>query len=296
MKSTIVIAGMAAVFLLAGQASFAGTENMSPSSDPEMKQIYDADQADRSGSINKIDWATIDPRDAERRKRTSQLLSEGRLHTGADFVEAAYVFQHGDTANDFLMAHTLAVIAVKKGNSGAPWIAAASLDRYLQSIGQKQIYGTQSSSHGAGWTKDPYDRDLISDALRRELNVPVSADQEAQLAKLRAQAPNTPVQTTLPTTPRSLTCTAGPVDKVFLKETWHVYGCDNGGVIVLGGGAPPAQILVSVLAGKVTTAIMQGPADDGEVKAAKAAFDAMTPEQVKALSAQARAVSGQKPN
>jgi hypothetical protein len=59
------------------------------------------------------------------------------------------------------------------GRADAGWIAAASLDRYLLSIGQPQIYGTQFGSNG----QKSLDPKLIPDAFRRQMNVPALADQ-----------------------------------------------------------------------------------------------------------------------
>jgi len=124
----------------------------------------------------------INRTDADRRAATRKLLSSGLLHTGRDYKEAAFVFQHGDSPADYLLAHTLAMIAVSKGDAMAIWIASATLDRYLQKIGQKQIFGAQFlSSSQTGWTQNPYDRDLISDELRQQLGVPSQASQELQL-------------------------------------------------------------------------------------------------------------------
>jgi len=41
------------------------------------------------------------------------------------------------------------LVAAAKGDQGAAWIAAATLDRYLQSVRQPQIYGTQFLGAGA---------------------------------------------------------------------------------------------------------------------------------------------------
>jgi hypothetical protein len=90
------------------------------------------------------------------------------------------VFQHGDTPY-YLLAHTLAVVAVARGRSSAIWIAAATLDRYLNSIHQSQIYGTQFyTKPGEPVTREPHNRSLISDALRHQLGVPSQAAQEEQ--------------------------------------------------------------------------------------------------------------------
>jgi len=177
-------------------------------SNVEMRSIFDADQGVRSDSTAFYkNAARIASEDAARRARTRQLLDSGQLRTGDDFSEAAFVFQHGDKPTDFLLAHTLAVVAVAKGRSDASWIAAATLDRYLQTIGQPQIYGTQ---YKANWpvtagkpdmskaapTQEPYDRILVPDALRQALHVPTLKEQEARRAEmereLRAQQPLSP--------------------------------------------------------------------------------------------------------
>lgn len=156
-------------------------------SNAEMKAIFDADQADRTAGPA-IDWAAVTPRDEARRTRTLALLNAGALRNGDDFYHAAFVFQHGAAPDDFLLAHTFAVIAAARGRTDATWIAAATLDRYLQNIGRKQVYGTQySMPAGRPATQEPYDRTLVSDALRQALNVPPQADQERRRAELERQ-------------------------------------------------------------------------------------------------------------
>jgi hypothetical protein len=156
-------------------------------SNPGMKRIYDEDQRVRQPGA-RIDWSSVGKSDGERRETTRELLSEGALHTGEDFTWAAFVFQHGSTPGDYLLAHTLAMIAVKKGYGPALWIATATLDRYLQSIHQPQVYGTQFlNPQGQPATQEPYDRNLISDALRRELGVPVQSAQEGQRKRYEAE-------------------------------------------------------------------------------------------------------------
>ena len=151
----------------------------------QMKQIFDEDQ--RVREAKQIDWTVVGKSDGERRDQTRKLLAAGALHTGADFKEAAFVFQHGSTPQDYLLAHTLAMVAVSKGDPTAIWIASATLDRYLENIGQKQVYGTQFNSKGNDpWTQEPYDRDLISDALRRQLGVPSQQLQQRRLESLQS--------------------------------------------------------------------------------------------------------------
>ena len=74
------------------------------------------------------------------------LLRRGLVQTGVDNRDAAWLFQHGENPKDYLLAHVLAVRAMALGETTASWIAAATLDRYLQSIGKEQIFGTQYSA------------------------------------------------------------------------------------------------------------------------------------------------------
>ena len=142
----------------------------------EMTQLFDEDQAART--VANIDWPAVAKADAARRARTLELLNQGGLHTGADFLHAAFVFQHSDKPVDYLLADTLAMAAVKRGRPDASWIAAATLDRYLQNIGQPQIYGTQFTvNSGAPATQAPMDGKLVPDSLRRILGVPPLAQQ-----------------------------------------------------------------------------------------------------------------------
>lgn len=154
-------------------------------SNEAMRAIFAEDQKVRQGEIPDGDWAVISKEDAERRERTRNLLAHDQLHTSEDFRAAAFVFQHGDTPDDYLLAHTLAMIAVAKGDNGAAWIASATLDRYLQSIHRPQIYGTQYvGKEGSRMTQAPYSPALISDSLRAELGVPSIAEQQNQLKSM----------------------------------------------------------------------------------------------------------------
>ena len=150
----------------------------------EMTAIFDADQADRSSTA--IDWSLVGPRDHARAARTKTLLDDGALASADDYYHAAFVFQHGAEPNDYLLAHTLAMIAVARGRPDANWIAAATLDRYLQRIGQNQIFGTQFVFGKSETTQDPYDRQLLSDAIRKAVGVPPIAAQEERRKAIEA--------------------------------------------------------------------------------------------------------------
>jgi hypothetical protein len=153
-------------------------------SNVRMTAIFEADQNNRQ--TKPINWATVGKADAYRRREVQKLLISGQLHTGEDYYHAAFIFQHGDDARDYLLAHSLAMVASAKKQPDASWIASATLDRYLQSIGQPQIFGTQFKHPADGViTQQPIDQRLISDAIRSELGVGTLAEQEAQRVKMQ---------------------------------------------------------------------------------------------------------------
>jgi hypothetical protein len=178
--------GPALVALMLLSTPVRAQEATPPASNAAMTRIYDEDQADRNGD-GEIDWAKVTPRDEQRRLATRKLLETGTLHTGVDFNHAAFVFQHGSTSDDYLLAHTLAMVAVGKGDKSSLWIASATLDRYLMTIKQPQVYGTQfMGTKDGGYDQGSYNRDLVSDALRGELGVPPLADQVERMKQLQA--------------------------------------------------------------------------------------------------------------
>jgi hypothetical protein len=152
---------------------------------PEMARILAGDRMDRADELH-MDFKVVVPRDKQRQAATRRLLDTGQLKTAADFCAAALVFQHGQASDDYLLAHILATVAVEKGDAGALWVAAATLDRFLMTTGRKQVFGTQFTlpeGPKSPWTQEPYDRDLITDALRAVYGVPRD---EAQAKRLRA--------------------------------------------------------------------------------------------------------------
>jgi hypothetical protein len=160
-----------------------------PADSAELKQIYEADQQDREAPVGGVDWKAVGPRDAARRKRVRDLIDQAAVRTGKDYERAAMVFQHGDTPEDILFAHVLAVTALGKGNTAARWLAAASLDRYLHRLGKPQIFGTQFTNQDVGsqqgWTMEPYNRRLLAPSLLQANCVPGRDDQAEMLNAIR---------------------------------------------------------------------------------------------------------------
>lgn len=180
-----------AAFVLCG-AAYAqdpdGAAAPEPLSNPEMTEIIAGDQGDRAIDPMRIDWEAVNARDAARRARTRQLLDAGALGTADDFFYAAYVFQHGTTPEDYLLAHALAMAAQAKGRADAAEIAAATLDRFLQHIGRPQVFGTQYAIDASGTaSQEPFDRALVPDSVRTALGGPTLAELDAQVQALGAQ-------------------------------------------------------------------------------------------------------------
>ncbi len=143
---------------------------------PEMKRIFEEDQRVCQPG-KKIDWTPVNKSDVERRQAVTKLLNVGLLHTGEDFQRAAFVFQHGSTPDDYLFAHTLAFVALKKGS--------VDRDRRLRPL--LTVHQTAADlrysipyTQNQPTSQNPYNRVLISDSFRRQLGVPTQAAQDAQ--------------------------------------------------------------------------------------------------------------------
>ncbi len=143
----------------------------------ELKALYDEDINER----NNIDWDNASPsqiadlrkKDRERRKKVFTLINEGRIESAQDYHHAALIFQHGESTNDYKKAHEFAKKALELGDESAKWLFAATLDRYLISMGRPQRYGTQFKLNNKGeWELcEPIDPS-VTDEERAKYNVP----------------------------------------------------------------------------------------------------------------------------
>jgi hypothetical protein len=166
----------------------------------ELAQLYADDQADRQPKSGKpIDLAVIAPRDRKRQARVKALHEAGAIHTGNDYHHAAMILQHGETPDDFLLAHEFCVVALSKGARDAGWLAAATEDRFLMTIGRPQRFGTQYRS-----TRDNEPVRLyevgpgVTDRLRRELGVPSLEEARRREAAMNALFPVKPRESAKP--------------------------------------------------------------------------------------------------
>jgi hypothetical protein len=179
-----------ACVLLLASSSAALLLRQNSSSPTEVHRLYLEDQEDRGAGADgreSLPWAEMEPRDRSRRERVHELLVASALKTGEDFHDAAFIYQHGQTSKDYLLAHVLAIVAIQKGDAKSLWISAATLDRYLFSIDQPQIFGTQyHSKKDSPVTQEPYDRELVPDALRLTVCVPSLDQQKKNLLEFNA--------------------------------------------------------------------------------------------------------------
>ncbi len=174
-----------------------------PSETPRtVHQLFVEDQDDTHGPDGKPRFTEEEylQRVKARQATLREMLATGEIKTGDDFREAAYIFQHGDNPDDCLFAHILAMEAVFRGTTAARFIAAATLDRYLQFTQRPQVFGTQyktdpnvplpvhpdGSPLPFGRTLEPYNESFLPDFVRTDFCVPILAQQHANVALFNA--------------------------------------------------------------------------------------------------------------
>ena len=173
---------------------------------PAVSRVHELEIEDQSENPGNISADEAYRHGDARRAEVRMLLAQGKLITGEDFSDAALIFQHGRTSEDFLFAQVLAVEGLSRGGSADKWIAASTLDRYLQSINQPQVFGTQyTGDKSAGntpkqqvdphviniqRTQQPYDSKLLPDAVRQDFCVPdvKPAGKESRYFQYRASS------------------------------------------------------------------------------------------------------------
>ena len=163
--------------ILLGQGGASSTTPDGPAS-RELRRIKTEDQKDRQGlgdSPGKREHTKLAANDAKRLARVRELLRTDKVRTAADYDICALIFQHGRNADDFLVAHELAVIAGMKGSVGS--LPALAEDRFLVTIGQKQRFGSQYNlqiGEGGNWLQDVDEggRFSVTDSLRLVMFVP----------------------------------------------------------------------------------------------------------------------------
>lgn len=140
------------------------------------------DQSDRSNTRGKPWNEAITRRDEIRRSKVLVLLKSGQLRTATDFYNAALIFQHGKSVDDFRLAYSLAWTAytMRIDTEGVPrqeaaWLTAAAWDRMMIKEGKPQWYGTQYERDkvtNQPGNQYPIDKDAVSEEERRRFSPP----------------------------------------------------------------------------------------------------------------------------
>ena len=113
----------------------------------ELKNLVEADQKARE------DWEVMSDdkavklfqEDMKRRKRVGEIFGEGCFKMVQDYASAALIYQHGYVPDHYYQAFIWANEAVRLGDVTQKHLVALAIDRYLISIGKKQLFGSQAS-------------------------------------------------------------------------------------------------------------------------------------------------------
>jgi hypothetical protein len=202
-KTAILLPVIVITVMSSSACLAAAVDNTVATNCEEIHLLYEADQADRikiestgPGTWQMQEMMKITQRDAERRKRTLELLNSGQLRSADDYYYSAMVMQHGDKSDEYLLCHVLATASIKLGREKSAWLAAASLDRYLMKIGQPQIFGSQFNNPQPAdlskFTNEPYNQKLVSDSLRKIFYQPPLEETNNRLQLLKNNHPLPP--------------------------------------------------------------------------------------------------------
>lgn len=112
----------------------------------ELQRLKEADQREREGfeQFSEAQWQQLWENDLIRRKRVGEILAEGCFHVAKDYMAASLIYQHGDVPDHYYQAFIWANRAVELGDEDAKHFVALTIDRYLVSIGKKQLFGSQA--------------------------------------------------------------------------------------------------------------------------------------------------------
>ena len=156
-----------------------------------LDELYASDQKDREKvyeTTAEVD--SLKQRDHERRRELVDMIGQGAVNTSNDLYHAAVLFLHGTEPKEFLAAHRLSTIASINGHRPSRWLSAASLDRFLMSIGLPQTYGTQfehSDDENRYQLRLPIDDTTVLHFEKKIFGVPPVVERLAQLNRRIAQ-------------------------------------------------------------------------------------------------------------
>lgn len=142
----LIALGMVSAFALDLPETCSDRPDLQKIRSKELAELLKKDQDDRAhieGKVTIEEVMALRQKDLTRRKRVSEIIAEGCLSSAADHTAAAMIFQHGDVTDHYYLAYVLAHRAVALGDYKQRSLIAMAVDRYLVSLGQKQLFGTQ---------------------------------------------------------------------------------------------------------------------------------------------------------
>ncbi len=141
-----------------------------------IEELFHRDQQDRHS--RKLSTKELASRSDERRIAVLKLYYGNQVQTPNDLFRAATVLLHGKVPEDYLLAHEMAVAAVAAGRPNSRWLAAATEDKFLLSIGRPQRFATQYRTED-GKMLGLHRVELgVIDPLRQMMEVPPFAEAE----------------------------------------------------------------------------------------------------------------------
>ncbi len=148
----------------------------------ELLEMFEEDQASRAE--NRISQEE----DVARLKRVKEMLQKEVIKTPKDYYNAAMIFQHGETPEDYENANKPSEKSMEMGYSPAKWLYAASYDRWQLSKGEKyQKYGTQFRKDEEGvWRLLPIDP-KTTDEERAKYGIPNLEKQKEREKELNSE-------------------------------------------------------------------------------------------------------------
>ena len=154
----------------------------------ELRELYESDQKDQNDpSWTENNDEEFSRRQGVRRERVLEILATGMLADLEDWSCAAMLLQHGGSADHYLLAHILSVPGGIEDRGTGRFMSAATLDRFLQSIGRAQIFTTQSGAADPNVyaPMEPFD-DSMGQALRALFSLPPLKGPKPEEAKGKA--------------------------------------------------------------------------------------------------------------
>jgi hypothetical protein len=155
--------------------------------DAELELLFNNDQADRTNKLRLENEELYLEREKMREVRALEIYQsfrEGTIELSPlAILHLAWIFHHRGSSEDYKTAFELAKEASEQGEDQALWLQAATEDRYLISLGKNQKWGTQFKKDENGEWKylTPVEEGEVTDEERKEMNVPVLADQLATI-------------------------------------------------------------------------------------------------------------------